>query len=538
MSTMETTGPLAEALLHTAAAKPFLLFRDHIRPAIEARRGELASMYAPVMGRPEINPVLLLGITLLQATERLSDRRALERCLFDIRWRMALGIADGWTGIHPSSLSYFRGRLSEHSGGKLALEAGLEAMRAAGYLANRRAVRIDSTHVLADLAAMSRLDCVRETLRLALMFLAAENGAEAWEPWLSRYAERDPEDLRKASVPHLRATMERAGADMRDVLARVALLGDTVAQAEPVRLLRRVFEEQFEPRSDLPPAPRPSAPAGAVQNPHDPDAQWSTKRSLGKAGWVGYKVQVCETAAESPRERREPTRAVVTAILTQPATASDHGSLERVLAAQAAEENPALETVFTDAGYISAPALERAEVQGYELCGPVGAPPHSSSRFGSDAFDVDLLLRRAICPAGKLSAQCARITEAGRTDAYFHFTWAASDCAACPLAPQCLSRKKVQPFRTLQVGEEHMRVQARRRLCRTPAYRMRMRRRSGIEGTISELKRGYGIRRCRYRGLPKTDLQMQFAGAACNLRRWAARLCWIARSSRPCTQKR
>ena len=83
-----------------------------------------------------------------------------------------------------------------------------------------------------------------------------------------------------------------------------------------------------------------------------------------------------------------------------------------------------------------------------------------------------------------------------------------------------------------------MRVQARRRLCRTPAYRMRMRRRCGIEGTISELKRGYGIRRCRYRGLAKTDLQMQFAGAACNLRRWAARLCWIARSSRSCMQKR
>jgi len=43
---------------------------------------------------------------------------------------------------------------------------------------------------------------------------------------------------------------------------------------------------------------------------------------------------------------------------------------------------------------------------------------------------------------------------------------------------------------------------------------------SGIEGTHSELKRGLSIRRCRYRGREKTDVQMQFAGAACNLRRW------------------
>ena len=72
-------------------------------------------------------------------------------------------------------------------------------------------------------------------------------------------------------------------------------------------------------------------------------------------------------------------------------------------------------------------------------------------------------------------------------------------------------------------------VQARRRLCETPAYRRRMDRRNGIEGSISELKRGHGIRRCRYRGRPRTDVQMQFAAASCNLRRWAARLAWLAR---------
>jgi hypothetical protein len=274
---------------------------------------------------------------------------------------------------------------------------------------------------------------------------------------------------------------------------------------------------------------RRAVPANAVQNPHEPDAVWSTKRGLGKAGWVGYKVQVCETAPDAPRARREPTLAVATAVVTQPATASDHGSLAPALAAHAAAGGTPPETVFADAGYLSADELAEADSAGYELCGPLGAPPHSGARFGSDAFAVDIPNRRAVCPAGRRSSECARLTDAATQSVSYRFAWARADCATCPLAPQCLSAKSPEPFRTLQVGGRHMLVQARRALCRTPEYRRRLCRRSGIEGTHSELKRGYGIRRCRYRGLARTDGQMHFAAAACNLRRWAARLAWTAK---------
>jgi hypothetical protein len=311
------------------------------------------------------------------------------------------------------------------------------------------------------------------------------------------------------------------------VLERALALGPAVAGAQPVALLQRVFNEQFASGQGAAPAQRNAAPANAVQNPHDPQAMWSTKRTLGKAGWVGYKLQVCETAPPEPRTRGEPTPAVITAVVTQTATASDHGSLAAVLAQHADSGGLPPQTVLADAGYISADELAKAEAAGYELCGPVGAPPHSGARFGSDSFEVDLPNRRALCPAGKSSSACSRIHDASRSSIQYYFTWAQADCAVCPLADQCLSKKTRGQFRTLQVGEKHMLVQARRTLCRTREYQRRMFRRSGIEGTHSELKRGYGIRRCRYRGRSKTDVQMQFVAAACNLRRWAARLCWI-----------
>ena len=531
MSSMKISFSFPDSFEDGADVKAYALMRDHVLPALEDRRGELESMYAQVMGRPELDPVLLAGVTILQAMNRLPDRAAVAACLYDARWRMALNLPPEWTAFHPTTLVYFRSRLAEHSAGKIAFEAGLEAMRQTGYLKGKRAVRVDSTHVLGLVADMSRLECVRETLRLALDFLSAFGGPEAWEPWHSRYAQRNDQDLRGASVERLRSTMAQAGNDARDLLERVGTMGAAVTESRPIALLARVFDEQFEIVGNAAPAQRKAALANAVQNPHDPEAVWCTKGSL-KKGWVGYKAQICETAPEKPRRPGEPTEAVITAIVTQPATASDNGSLSVVLAAHTAHGEPAPETAFADAGYVNASELAKADAAGYELCGPVGAPPHSGSRFGTDAFRVDIPNRTALCPAGKRSSECSRIHETGRPTAQYYFAWSRTNCSACPLASKCLSTRKLSPRRSIQVGELHMLVQARRDLCKTVDYQISMRRRNGIEGTNSEFKRGYGARRSRYRGLAKTDVQMQFVGAACNLRRWAARSVWLAKENR------
>ena len=69
-------------------------------------------------------------------------------------------------------------------------------------------------------------------------------------------------------------------------------------------------------------------------------------------------------------------------------------------------------------------------------------------------------------------------------------------------------------------------LQARRREMHTEAFFEKMKRRCGIEGTHSELVRGHGARRTRYRGLAKARLQNYFIGAACNTKRWLRRIAW------------
>ncbi|HBW23269.1 MAG: hypothetical protein A2X28_06305 [Elusimicrobia bacterium GWA2_56_46] len=85
--------------------------------------------------------------------------------------------------------------------------------------------------------------------------------------------------------------------------------------------------------------------------------------------------------------------------------------------------------------------------------------------------------------------------------------------------------------RMLRVNEHHTLTQARRKLMQTEEFKKDMRRRNGIESTQSELVRGYGLRRARYRGNKKTRLQNYFIGAACNIKRWCRRVTWEAQQA-------
>ena len=59
------------------------------------------------------------------------------------------------------------------------------------------------------------------------------------------------------------------------------------------------------------------------------------------------------------------------------------------------------------------------------------------------------------------------------------------------------------------------------------------RRRAGIEGTLSQGVRAFGLRRTRYRGLPKTHMQHVATAAAMNIERLVA---WLEERPRATTR--
>jgi transposase len=284
-----------------------------------------------------------------------------------------------------------------------------------------------------------------------------------------------------------------------------------------VELLREVFGQQYVVQSAEVQAVKEHAP-GVVCNPHDPDAQWSAKgQGKEKKSWVGYKVQVAESL---PEEDSLKQKCFITSIVTQKAIASDDPGLDETLGDQSVSGLQRPTELYVDGAYVSAARLQEAENQGWELIGPA-QPSANRSGLGSDfrieAFDIDIAKRRARCPNGFLSTQCSRIEEAKRQKVSFRLEWS-YHCHNCSLRSQCVPAG--QSHRTIVVGQYHELLQQRRRDQQSPQFKKRMRQRNAIEGTISELVRAHGLRRSRYRGFAKVELQNLFIATACNIKRW------------------
>ena len=512
----------------------YRLFAQEIYPLLVQSRPKLEACYCQNNGRPAVEPVLLLGVSVLQFLERVPDRQAVELVKYHIGWKHALAQELEGEVFDPTVLVRFRERLLEHAQGKVAFEAVLGGLKQAGLVKQKGKQRLDSTHVLAVVSRMGTLECVRESLRLALEELAGEVGEaqrpEFWSRLWERYVDSQPDY--KASAETLKQKMVQTGEDLLELRTWLAGQVETVRQGEKVQLLERVWSEQFEVAEGQQVVRKTEIPATPVQNPHDPEAQWCTKKTGdARKEWVGYKVQVAETVPEGPLEPGEPTPALITGIVTQSATGSDEAGMAAMLEQQAEMGMDKPSELYVDGAYVSGQQLAQAEAEGRQLLGPAPPPAQTGkSAYKSDAFDIDVEQRRATCPAGQTSTQCSRLEEEKTGKVSYRFEWS-THCHCCPLRAQCVPDG--QKHRTLVVGQHHTPLQARRREMKTESFQKQMNQRNAIEGTHSELARAHGLRRARYRGLKKVTLQNYLIGAACNVKRWLRRLQWEMKQEMP-----
>ena len=148
----------------------------------------------PARGQAAEAPVRLALATILQFAEGLSDRQAAAAVRSRIDWKYLLCLELTDSGVDHTVLSEFRTRLIAGSAEQLLLDTLLAQFRDLGLLKARGRQRTDSTHVLAAVRVLNRLERVGETLRAALNSLAvvAPEWLRTWAPteWYARYADR------------------------------------------------------------------------------------------------------------------------------------------------------------------------------------------------------------------------------------------------------------------------------------------------------------------------------------------------------------
>jgi transposase len=192
---------------------------------------------------------------------------------------------------------------------------------------------------------------------------------------------------------------------------------------------------------------------------------------------------------------------------------------------------------FVDAGYVDAALLVSSQRDhGVSLEGPVRAVAKRKSEaeqaYEQRHFVIDWERQQVTCPQDKKSVTWrSGLDEAGAPRICAIFS--RSDCGACTARALCTSAKEARRSVYFHPRLEYEALNKARARMKDPLWKERYQMRAGIEGTLSQGVRAFGMRRSRYIGLAKTALQQVCTAAALNVSRVAY---WLAETPRTKTR--
>jgi len=281
-----------------------------------------------------------------------------------------------------------------------------------------------------------------------------------------------------------------------------------------VETLRRVWVQQFYLSAEgvswrtaehgIPPS------SIFLSSPYDIDAHLGRKRTTK---WIGYKAHLTETCDEGKPHLITHVQTMAAPVADAEATTPAHTAL------QDKGLLPAMHLV--DTGYLDAELLVATRRDfGIDLAGPARADERWQARagkgFAAADFNVDWEQKQATCPQGAVSASWTPVLDNRRTEV-IKIKFASSDCGACQHLADCTRGKRARRSLTLRTHEQHIALVGARRWETTAEFAALSAVRAGVEGTISQAVRSFGLRRSRYVGQAKTHLQHVATAAAMNL---------------------
>lgn len=480
-----------------------------------------ADLFADI-GRASVPPRIVAVVMVLQRLEGLSDREAVDRVTFDLRWKYAAGGLDfDYDGFVHTVLVDMRARLRRSARPNRILEAGLAVAREAGLIGRKRV--LDSTPLYDAVATQDTVTLIRSAIRALLRIVEQDLGAE-----LRACCKRD-DDYTTPGKPScdwddVTARETLVDALARDAYAILAVLdGRALASevTEAAKLLATVVGQDLEPRdTGRFQIARRVAPDRVI-SVVDPEARHGHKTAA--RGFDGYKGHVAI----------DPDSEIITATEVSPGNAADGSVAEQLLAdvlpsatnpawtepaPSSAPVEPANEAslveVFGDSSYGTTELIEKIEAAGAVANVKVPSPSAPAGHFGKAAFEIDLAAQTARCPAGVL-VQIRKHTSDGGGIAMF-----APACATCTLRSRCTD---AQGGRAIRINPKEALLQRSRARQSSTAWKKHYRAtRPKVERKIAHLmQRRHGGRRARVRGSVRIRQDFALLAGAHNLARLA-----------------
>jgi len=219
-------------------------FRERVLPLIDEEA--FRDAFSSTRGRPNKSIRLLVALHLLKDWNDLTDEQVIDHLEYNLQWHYALGIESDTAHVCQKTLHNFRALLMENERAQEVFETvtlGLAKMNGLGL--GRQ--RLDSTHVISNIAILTRLGLFVETVTGFLMELrktAPDSYASLDAGHSRRYVEREGyfSDVKREQA------RRRLPVVARDVHSLVTVfVDDAVVSSLPTfGLLKRLFDEQCE----------------------------------------------------------------------------------------------------------------------------------------------------------------------------------------------------------------------------------------------------------------------------------------------------
>lgn len=511
-----STGFCGERLSPTSIYA--LLFRESHRLFPEEAFADLFSD----IGRWSVSPRIVAVVMVLQRLEGLSDREAVDRFGFDLRWKYAAG---GLDYDHPSFahtvLVDMRARLRRSERPNRIFEGVLEVARAAGLVGRKRV--LDSTPLYDAVATQDTVTLIRSAIR-GLLRAADEELADELRKVLRR------EDNY--------ATSGKPVCDWEDKVAREAMVDALARDAHAVlkaldggelsaevkiaaELLATVVGQDLEPGPGPFRIARRVAPDRVISTV-DPEARHGHKTEA--RGFDGYKGHVAidpdselitatEVTAGNVGDANAAPALLAEILATADASLQAEPTVEQFSAPpNEVADAPSLLEVFGDAAYGTGELLAQLEGRATPVL-KVQAPVAPNGIFPKDRFQVDLSTGTVTCPNGQQAS--IRPRKDGGGIASF-----GPCCANCPLRAQCTTSVE---GRNINIHPHERLLSSERERQKTPAWKERYRAtRPKVERKLGHMmRRRHGGRRARMRGRLRVAQDFAMLAAATNLARLA-----------------
>jgi hypothetical protein len=456
-------------------------------------------------GRRSVPPMIVAVVMVLQRLEGLSDREAVDRFAFDVRWKYAAGGLDfDHPGFVHTVLVDMRARLAASARPDRIFERTVEVAAQAGLVGRRRV--LDSAPIYDAVATQDTITLIRSAvrglLRAAEQVLRAELRAVISSG--DAYTSTAKPAIDWTDAAERESLVDSRARDGYALLAALEgrVLGQEVEQA--ARLLATVLGQDLEQDQDVFRIARKVA-RDRVISTVDPEARHG--RKTVHRSFDGYKGHVAE----------DPDSEIITATVVSAGNVGDAEPAAELLAGiihSAAQDERAGDEraeVYGDAAYGTGPLLAELAEAGVDVMVKVQAANAPGGRFSKDAFTIDLQAGRVTCP-NQVTAPIRAHRDGGGAARF------KAACATCRLAARCTTAKDGREIK-ISPHEEHL---ARGRARSTDpvwlaAYRAT---RPKVERKIAHLmRRRHGGRRARVRGQAKISADFALLAAAANLAR-------------------